>query len=200
MAYIEQCEKCGRDSTKCPHFNEELIACQEYQRPIDNSKFFSHFWSYKGRICRRQFAVTILIGYLIAQVFLLISGIIIAASGGDIESYEGLGVAAIFAYIPFILLLVLASIKRGHDIGNLNLFDYTNDDMNVSSSFIVFLIILIFRLFTLDELSTDFYILLAICGLHFLVLLFYPGEDEVNIHGTKPLQAYEEQIKWWQDE
>jgi len=200
MAYIEQCEKCKRDSSECPHYNEELTVCQEYQRPIDNSKFFSHFWSYKGRICRRQFAVTILIGFLIAQLFLLISGIIVAASGGDIESYEGLGVAAIFAYIPFIVLLVLASIKRGHDIGNMNLFDNISDNVNVSSTFIVFLIILIIRLFTMDELSIGFYILLAVCGLHFLVLLFYKGEDEVNLHGTKPLQPYEDQIKWWQDE
>jgi len=117
-------------------------------------------------------------------------GIIAAASGGDIGSDYFLAISIMIAYLPFLYLIIVAALKRGNDIG---------EDKQYCYSFIGFLVCLIIRLFTMDELDISFYILLGGVGFNFLAL-FIDGEEDVNLSGTKPLQPYDEQISWQEDE
>ena len=50
---IEQCGVCGREFEGCPYYEREKEwPCRYYERPVDNSRMFSHFFSTKGRIGR----------------------------------------------------------------------------------------------------------------------------------------------------
>ena len=62
MAIQDQCNKCGRSLSDCPYYDKDYTGiCRYYVEPIDNSKFFSHFFTAKGRIGRVQYLVTALI-------------------------------------------------------------------------------------------------------------------------------------------
>ncbi len=113
MAIIEQCNNCGRGLGSCPYFNqEEVNPCQYYLKPIDNSRFFSHFLSAKGRIGRCQYLVTALIAIVICVVLYFIVSAIVGPSAA--QDYSAL--IFLLCLIPTVVLIVLAGIKRAHDI------------------------------------------------------------------------------------
>lgn len=118
MAIVEQCNKCGQGLGNCPFFShEEINPCQNYIKPIDNSGFFSHFFSPKGRIGRKQYLVTV----LIACAFYVLACIVCAMAGpGAVHNNADL--ILLFCIIPCMILIILASIKRSHDFGEDGLF------------------------------------------------------------------------------
>ena len=111
MATIEQCNHCGRGLGSCPYFNqEEVNPCLYFLKPIDNSGFFSHFLSAKGRIGRLQYSVTILLALVIWPALFFAVDTIVKPSTPQITS-----LILLLCTIPTAALVVLASIKRSHD-------------------------------------------------------------------------------------
>ncbi|MBR5673488.1 MAG: DUF805 domain-containing protein [Muribaculaceae bacterium] len=114
MAIIEQCNQCGRSLGSCPYFiQEEVNPCQNYLKPIDNSGFFSHFLSPRGRIGRIQYLVTT----LVAIVFCVVLYFIISALVGPSAFQNNAELILLFCLIPTVALIILAGIKRCHDFG-----------------------------------------------------------------------------------
>ena len=108
MAIHEQCCKCGRDLSSCPFYDQETVnPCENYLYPINNQGFFSHFFSYKGRIGRLQYLVTALIAYALFLFPLMMVGEKAAESNGSFIVY--------ICFIPCSVLHFLAMIKRLHD-------------------------------------------------------------------------------------
>lgn len=113
MAIIEQCNQCGRGLGSCPYFNqEEANPCQYYLKPIDNSGFFSHFLSQKGRIGRTQYFVTALIALVLCVVLFFI----VIAIVGPSAAQDNQALIMLLCFIPAVALMFLASTKRAHDM------------------------------------------------------------------------------------
>jgi uncharacterized membrane protein YhaH (DUF805 family) len=113
MAIIEQCNRCGRGLGNCPFYSqEEIEPCQNYLKPIDNSGFFSHFFSPKGRIGRIQYLVTVLIACAIWVLSFMICSMV---DSDALQNQERL--ILLLTLIPCVILIILAGIKRSHDLG-----------------------------------------------------------------------------------
>lgn len=176
MAIIEQCNKCGRDFSECPYYNqEENLPCQFYQLPIDNSGFFSNFFSTKGRIGRVQYLVITLIGIALAFLISLYIGVLYAALTGDVD-YDNTTSTVIgcIALLPLVVVMVLAGIKRCKDSGTDTWYAY----------------IPAVCLFILNG------ILGILCIISIFYLFFQKGDEGINPHGTEPLKPYQPQIQW----
>ena len=127
MAIIEQCNRCGRGLGSCPFYShEENDPCQYYLKPIDNSRFFSHFFSPKGRIGRTQYLVTV----LIACAIWVLSFIICTLVDSDaLQNHERL--ILLLTLIPCVILIALADIKRSHDLGEDGWYIFKTSNINL---------------------------------------------------------------------
>ena len=168
MAFEDQCNKCGRSLSDCPYYSKDNTGiCRYYVEPIDNSKFFSHFFTAKGRIGRVQYLVTALIA--VAFYALLYFGI------GKISGINEV-TGSIITLIGFILaaaLITLAGLKRCHDLG-------------VDWWYAVIPVLLIF--------ITG--IAIWVIGAAALFFLFFQkSEDGPNEYGTEPLKPYLTQVE-----
>lgn len=75
MANLEQCKRCYHDFSYCGHYDgDESCLCSNYAPPVDNSKMFNSFFTWKGRYNRMQFLCATLSATLIsvALYFILI--------------------------------------------------------------------------------------------------------------------------------
>ncbi len=173
MAIIEQCNHCGRSLSECPYYDKDHVGlCRNYVNPIDNSHFFSHFFSPKGRIGRVQYLVTVLIA--VAFYALLAYGVvaIIDKTYGQNEVIDR--VIIIVSFILAAVLVVFAGLKRCHDAG-------------VDWWYAIIPILLIFFM----GLSV-----LMIGAVAFFFLFFQKSIDGLNEFGTEPLKPYLPQVEW----
>ena len=69
MANLEQCKRCYHDFS-CGHYDgDETALCNNYAPPVDNTKMFNSFFTWKGRYNRMQYLWAILIS--VALYFVL---------------------------------------------------------------------------------------------------------------------------------
>ena len=127
MAIIEQCNRCGRGLGSCPFYShEENDPCQNYLKPIDNSRFFSHFFSPKGRIGRTQYLVTVLIACAIWVLSFIICTLV---DSDTLQNQERL--ILLLTLIPCVILIAMADIKRSHDLGEDGWYIFKTSNINL---------------------------------------------------------------------
>lgn len=175
MAIIEQCEKCGRSLSSCPFYDKDSVyICQNYEKPIDNSRFFSNFFISKGRIGRVQYLVTVLISVAFYYLFAFAIGAILASVLGSNFVTENIILITFFCLIPSAALIIIAGLKRCHDSGA----DWW------------YAIVPVLLLFVSGLLF------LMIGAVAFFFLFFQKGDEDINEYGTVPLMPYQPQIEW----
>lgn len=174
MAIVEQCNKCGRSLCECPYYDKDDVGfCEHYVKPIDNSRFFSHFFSAKGRIGRLQYLVTVLIVVaLYALVYYLLRYFFPTVDGSDGNEIMNSTIDTI-CFIPVAALIIIAGLKRCHDAG----VDWWYAIVPIALLFVTGLWVLI----------------IGAAALFFL--FFQKGEDGLNEYGSKPLKPYLPQIE-----
>ena len=173
MANVEQCNKCGRSLSECPYYDKDSVGiCRHYVDPIDNSRFFSNFFSPKGRIGRIQYLVTALIAVgLFGLLYYLLRFIFPTVDGPDGERNEAINM--IISFIPAATLIILAGLKRCHDAG----VDWWYALMPILLLFVTGLAVWV----------------VGAAGLFFL--FFQKSEVGLNECGTEPLKPYLPQIE-----
>lgn len=170
MAIIEQCEKCGRSISECPYYDKDQVGlCQNYVKPIDNSRFFSNFFSAKGRIGRVQYLVTVLIA---VAVYLLLSYALAFFISRHFGPKNDL--ISVICFIPCAALIILAGLKRCHDAG----VDWWYSIIPILLMFITGLVIWV------------------IGAAAFFFLFFQKSVEGLNEFGSEPLKPYLPQIQW----
>lgn len=99
------------DKNKVAHSFEEC-----FEECIDNSKMFSRWYKFSGRIGRLEFGLTIIIGILIYAVSL---GFLLQLAGATFVNHhvEGLVVGFILISILPLFLIGVAACKRANDCG-----------------------------------------------------------------------------------
>jgi uncharacterized membrane protein YhaH (DUF805 family) len=168
MAIVEQCNKCRRSLSECPYYNKDDVGfCENYVKPIDNSRFFSHFFSPKGRIGRLQYLVTVLIVVALYALVCYLLRFFLSA-----DEIRNSAIPSI-CFIPSAALVIVAGLKRCHDAG-------------VDWWYAIIPIVLLF-VFGLVEL--------VIGAAAFFFLFFQKGEDGLNEYGSEPLKPYLPQIE-----
>lgn len=179
MAINEQCSKCGRDLGSCPFYSkEEANPCNNYLNPIDNSAFFSHFFTTKGRIGRVQYLVTVLIAVALFYLICFYTGMLVGATVGASAISSNTTLIITICFIPAAALIIIAGIKRCHD----------------SSAAWGYALMPIILLFVVGLIP-------LIIGLAaFFFLLIQKGDEGLNAYGTEPLKPYAPQIEWHQEE
>ena len=173
MSNLEQCGRCLHDRFSCgcyDHTKEDL--CQNYAKPVDNSKMFRRTLKKTGRIGRLEYAIifilSLALGFsLTLAVFSLFPDVVFWN-----PTQLWLLSLAIWA-IPCVFI-VLAGIKRTNDAATLTWFAY----VPVIGLFIGGVIM---------------YVLLCVSG---FFLFFAKGEDGINRHGSNPAQPYDQQLQF----
>lgn len=165
MSNLKQCGTCKRLFAECPHYSSESEnICEHYEAPIDNSKMFSHWYTWKGRIGRLEYILSVLL------VWVVFSGISFFLLRFTDNNDTGL-IPLIIIFILVIFgryLIIVAGIKRCHDSRSSIIYAYLISSLSFSPWGIVGAV-------------AAFY------------LLFQRGEDEINEHGTVPQQPYQNQ-------
>lgn len=179
MCNIEQCSRCRHNFDNCgyyDHTNTDL--CANYAHPIDNSKMFSHWYNFNGRIGRLEFGLTFIFSLVLYFILLMSFGRIYENIGITNEgSYTIMHIVSMI--IPGYIMLA-ASVKRCHDTGK--------DVKKVISPAFVLIALLIFRG---GRFITFFVALILTWG----YLIFYKSEDGINDYGTNPSQVANNQIR-----
>jgi len=177
MAIIEQCNNCGRSLSECPYYDKDQAGvCNHYVKPIDNSRFFSNFFSAKGRIGRVQYLVTVLIAVAFYLLLSFVLGLLVGMKYGQNDFYINLIV--IICFIPAAALIILAGLKRCHDAG----VDWWYSIVPILLVFITGLIPLI------------------IGAAAFFFLFFQKSDEGLNEFGTEPLKPYSTQVEWKEEQ
>ena len=168
MAIPEQCENCRIGASSCRFYDKDNPnVCQFYVKPIDNSGFFSNFFSFDGRIGRLQYLVMILIGLALSVLLFML------LVGTDVDDIRGADLfQKIISFIPLIFFLILGGVKRCNDTGDAKWMS-----LIAPISLFVPLGIFIF--------------LIAI-----LYLCLKKGQEGLNENGTEPLKPYQSQVGW----
>lgn len=173
MTIVKQCDKCRYSLSECPYYNKDYVGiCRHYVEPIDNSRFFSNFFSAKGRIGRIQYLVTALIAIgLFGLLYYLMRFFFPMVDGPDAERNASINM--IISFIPAAALIIIAGLKRCHDAG----VDWWYAVIPIMLLFVTGLAVLI----------------IGAAGLFFL--FFQKGEEGLNEYGTEPLKPYLPQIE-----
>lgn len=176
MAITEQCENCGRSLSECPYYNKDSVElCQNYVQPIDNSGFFAHFFSPKGRIGRVQYLVTVLIAVAFYVLMVYVIGDFLSKAFGQKEMV--VSIITIASFILAAALITVAGLKRCHDGG----VDWWYAIMPIALLFVGGLVV---------------WIIGAAAG---FFLFFQKSEVGLNEHGSEPLKPYLPQVGWHQE-
>ena len=173
MCNIEQCSCCRLNFDNCGYYDHTNPApCSYYVRLIDNSKMFSRWYKFSGRIGRLEYAITLVMAIVLYFFVLLGVGQILKIFGYQIVSETALYIFSIGSMIPSVYLAIAAGVKRTHDTRVSNWY-----------SLVPLIPLFFLNIFT-------FIIFCAGC-----VFLFKDaGEEGVNEYGTNPTQPYSEQI------
>lgn len=175
MAIIEQCSRCGRELSSCPYYDKDATEpCKSYQFPIDNSGFFSNFFSINGRIGRVQYLVMMLITVIVFYALTFYISFWVAATTGTGDIDKKILIITVIAAIPASALMIVAGIRRCHDSG-------------ASWWYSIMPIVLLFSINILT-------IVLGAGAIFFL--FFQKGDEFVNNYGTEPLKTYKSQVRW----
>lgn len=174
MSNIEQCNRCrlNRDTCGCFDYNSDAL-CEHYVKPIDNSRMFSHWYSFTGRIGRLEYAITLVIAIVL---YLLIANVVAMSYLAERIPYMSETQLYIYAFacmIPSAYLAVAAGVKRTHDT-------------RVSPWYSLAPLVLLFYL-------NIFTLVLVCAGL--IYLLKDAGEEGINEYGSNPAQPYDEQVR-----
>lgn len=170
MCDIEQCARCRKNFDTCGHYDHtDTQPCEHYVKPIDNTKMFAHWYSFKGRIGRKEYILTFaIVAFLYAAiVWCNLNGYFQTLSEGNLVLQR------IFALLPIVpmYLLLAANVKRAHDAG-----------VSVWWAFVALL-------------TPFFGVFSLILDVIALIYLFkFESEDGINKYGTNPTLDYEEQI------
>lgn len=180
MCNIEQCSRCRLDFDKCGHYDHtDSALCSHYVNPIDNSKMFSRWYKFSGRIGRMEYVLTLILSVVLYFFVLLGIRFIVQISGVAIESTFGIYLLALVSMLPSMYLMLAAGIKRTHD---------TRVSVWYALIPVVVSCCLMFGL-----IPGIIPILIGIAG---CVYLFKDkGEYGVNEYGSNPVQPYEEQLR-----
>ncbi len=167
MSNLQQCKSCRKLFAECQHYNtENENLCEHYEKPIDNSKMFSHWYTWNGRIGRLEYIITIFTIFVITSI---LSALFVHYScTNDIDrniSYLILTLASV-AYVISRYLIVVAGIKRCHD----------------SRTSIIYA-------FLISCLSSSILCIVGVVAAFYL--FFQKGEEETNEYGTAPQQPYD---------
>ncbi len=147
--------------------------CTLYVKPIDNSRMFSHWYSFTGRIGRLEYAITLVIAIVL---YLLIANVVAMSYLAERIPYMSETQLYIYAFacmIPSAYLAVAAGVKRTHDT-------------RVSPWYSLAPLVLLFYL-------NIFTLVLVCAGL--IYLLKDAGEEGINEYGSNPAQPYDEQVR-----
>lgn len=175
MSNIEQCSRCrlNRDTCGCFDYNSDAL-CGHYVKPIDNSRMFSHWYSFTGRIGRLEYAITLVIAVLL---YILIVSVVaqtyFAARLPYLSEIEQ-NIYAIVLMIPSAYLAIAAGVKRTHDT-------------RVSTWYALTLLVPLFLL--------NIFTFIIVCA-GFVFLLKDAGEEGINEYGSNPAQPYDEQVRY----
>ena len=171
---LAQCSICRNDMSNCPHYEQNATSpCEHYQDPIDNSKFFGHFFSIKGRIGRLEYLLTTIIGVALAFLGALHIGTWYTLITGDVNyDMTTATIIGCIALLTCAALLVVAGIKRCHDSGTSIWYAY----------------IPAVSLFVLNGILGFF------CIVAIFFLFFQKGDEGINAYGTEPGKDYNQQI------
>ena len=169
MAIPEQCENCRIGASSCRFYDKDNPnVCQNYVKPIDNSGFFSNFFSLDGRIGRLQYLVMVLIGLALSVLLFMFF------VGTDVDDIRGAGFYdKLISNVPLIFMLIWGGIKRCNDTGDAKWMSL----IVPISLFLPFAGIFIF--------------LIAI-----LYFCLKKGQEGLNENGTEPLKPYQSQVGW----
>ncbi len=175
MCNINQCARCGRDFHECAHYEvQDETLCRHFQAPIDNSKMFSRWYKFSGRIGRLEYVLT-LVGCVVLYFYMaLLGGFVLGALGVEVLTEGEKYVFAIVCMIPSAYIAIAAGVKRTHDTGVSHWY-----------SLVPLIPIFFLNIFTI-----------VIFGAGCIYLFKDAGEDGVNAHGSNPVQPYHEQLQW----
>lgn len=173
MSNFDQCTRCKLDFSTCgcyDHSTDEQ--CNSFVHPIDNSKMFSRWYKFSGRIGRLEYVLTLIAAIVLYFFVILLVGKIMAMNGRYLETTGDVYLFSFGCLIPSAYLAIAAGVKRAHD-------------SEVSPWYaltplipVVYLSIITFILFC------------AGC----IFLFKDKGVDGINEHGSNPTQPYQDQL------
>ncbi len=175
---LNQCLICRNDYESCPHYEHEPgNPCVYYALPIDNSQFMGHFFSTVGRIRRLEYTITAIIAHVLWIVFLC--GIMLLYVSYTHRGWQDIDfginlILSCIAALPAGALLVVAGIKRCHDLGVNNWYAW----------------IPAISLIAVNVPFLGFFWIISI-----VYLVFQKGEEGINKHGSEPGRPYREQLR-----
>ncbi|MCH5238143.1 MAG: DUF805 domain-containing protein [Muribaculaceae bacterium] len=174
MSRQNQCEMCRKRCYSCGFYDDSNDDyCNHFEKPVDNSKMFSHIFSSEGRINRLEYFLSLVMAWGLAGILLWVAIFLLHDNGIELES--GLQIRLFLAVTlgPSLGLIWLAGKKRAHDSGAPEWLALAPVSL-----------ILWPHLFTL---------VFAILGT--LYLLKDASEEGVNEYGTNPNIPYDTQIE-----
>lgn len=173
MSNIDQCSKCRLGFDECGYYDHTTDSnCSAFVKPIDNSKMFSHWYDFTGRIGRLEYLLTFIITVILYFFIILIAGKILQLSGAEITSQTGLYLFTFGCMLPSVYLLIAAGVKRAHDAG-------------------------VSWWYALTPLIPLFFfgiITIALFIIGFIYLFTTAGDAGVNEYGSNPTKSYQEQL------
>lgn len=166
MSDLKQCSSCRQLFVDCPHYTAESESpCLHYEKPIDNSRMFSHWYTWKGRIGRFEYIMTVLV---ISIIGITISGLCLSNMNNDESDIILIILMGLIAVINRYLTIV-AGIKRCHDSRTSIIYAFLISCLSLSPMAVIGVV-------------AAFY------------LLIQKGEEETNKYGTVPQKPYGEQV------
>lgn len=172
MCNIEQCSRCRHNFDSCGYYDHtNNDSCAQYEDAVDNSKMFSHWYNFDGRIGRVEFGLTFVFSVVLYLILLMAFGRI----------YENMGITeeSSFTFMHIVCMVIpgyimlAASVKRCHDTGK--------DVKKVISPAFVLIALLIFR----GGRFVSFFLALILTWGY---LIFYKSEEGINDYGTNTTQ------------
>ena len=175
MSNFNQCSKCGRNYVSCEHLDNSGTFCNHYIAPRDNSKMFTGFFGWEGRYSRAQYIYAVLISIAIYLLLAVGGGYLLGYFSAYADfSYTRLIIFSIAAAIIPTCIIIVAGIKRTHDIA-----------VPWYWSVMVVLPFWWTNLFTIG------------IGLAcFIFLVKDKGLEGINEHGSNPAQPYNSQLEF----
>lgn len=173
MSKFEQCSRCKLEFSSCrfyDHTTEE--ACNHFVCPIDNSKMFSRWYNFSGRIGRLEYVLTLAAAVVLYFFVLLLVGKIMESNGWFLETQGELYLVSLVCLIPSAFLAIAAGVKRAHD-----------SEVSPWYALTPLIPVVWLNIFT-------FILFCAGC-----VFLFKDkGIEGINEHGSNPVQPYKDQL------